>query len=101
MTTVIIPAHNEESEIARCLSALRPAERPAELQVVVICNGCSDATAAVANSFENVSVIETGASSKTAALNLGDRAARSYPRVYLDADIELPREIVDELAAQL
>ena len=56
MTTVIIPAHNEESEIARCLDALRPSDRPAELQVIVVCNGCTDGTASVARSFEHVEV---------------------------------------------
>ncbi|MGD0985045.1 MAG: WecB/TagA/CpsF family glycosyltransferase [Acidimicrobiales bacterium] len=101
MTTVIIPAHNEESEIARCLDALRPGDRPAELQVVVVCNGCTDGTSSVARSFEHVEVLETSVASKTVALNLGDGAARSYPRVYLDADIELPRGAVDELVAQL
>jgi glycosyltransferase involved in cell wall biosynthesis len=101
MTTVIIPAHNEASEISRCLDALRPGDRPGALQVVVVCNGCSDATSAVAASFEFVEVVETPRASKTEALNLGDRAARSYPRVYLDADIELPRVVVDELVEQL
>jgi exopolysaccharide biosynthesis WecB/TagA/CpsF family protein len=101
MTTVIIPAHNEESAIARCLAALRPGERPEKLQVVVVCNGCSDATAALAASFEHVTVIDTPVASKTAALNLGDRAAHGYPRIYLDADIELPRHVVDELVDEL
>jgi len=101
MTTVIIPAHNEESEIARCLAALDPAERPGELQVVVVCNGCSDGTSSVAASFENVTVIDTPVASKTAALNLGDRAAHGYPRLYLDADIELPRSVVDDLVQRL
>jgi hypothetical protein len=55
----------------------------------------------VAATFEYVEIIETPVASKTVALNLGDRAARSYPRVYLDADIELPRRVVDELVEQL
>ena len=101
MTTVIIPAHNEESEIARCLDALCPGERATDIQVVVVCNGCTDGTSAVASSFEHVEVIETSVASKTEALNLGDRSARGYPRIYLDADIELPRNVVDELVKQL
>jgi exopolysaccharide biosynthesis WecB/TagA/CpsF family protein len=101
MTAVIIPAHNEAAGIERCLKALRPNDRPDEIQVIVVCNGCSDGTAAVAACVAGVEVIETAAASKTVALNLGDEAARSYPRVYLDADIELPREIVDLLVGQL
>jgi exopolysaccharide biosynthesis WecB/TagA/CpsF family protein len=69
--------------------------------VVVVCNGCSDDTAALAATFENVKVIETPIASKTAALNLGDQAARSFPRVYLDADIELPRAVISDLVELL
>jgi exopolysaccharide biosynthesis WecB/TagA/CpsF family protein len=101
MTTVIIPAHNEAVGIERCLRALRPNDAPEELQVIVVCNGCSDTTAAVAASFAGVEVIETAVANKTTALNLGDEAARSSPRMYLDADIELPRDVVDLLVAQL
>ena len=39
--------------------------------------------------------------SKTAALNLGDSQAQSFPRVYLDADIAIDVATVRKLAAAL
>lgn len=44
-------------------------------------------------------VIETDVPSKTNALNLGDAAAISFPRIYLDADVVLTGEAVSRLAA--
>lgn len=85
MTSIIIPAHNEGAVITRCLESIL-AESDAE--VIVVCNGCSDDTAQHARSFgDKVKVIETDVASKANALNLGDEAASSFPRIYSDADI--------------
>src|SRR5438445_9573008 len=43
---VLVPAHDEESLIARCVSSLRAQDYPRHLvRVVVIADNCSDATA--------------------------------------------------------
>jgi len=87
---VIIPAHNESSVITRCLDALAATAGSEELEVVVVCNGCTDDTAVVSRDHPIAPVvIETEVPSKSNALNLGDAAATSFPRMYLDADIEL------------
>jgi glycosyltransferase involved in cell wall biosynthesis len=88
---VVIPAHNEAAVIRRCLDALFSGFGPGELDVVVVCNGCTDDTATLARSSGHpVRVIELAASSKPAALRTGDAEARGFPRLYLDADVLLP-----------
>jgi glycosyltransferase involved in cell wall biosynthesis len=91
--SVIIPAHNEESVIERCLEALTsPAIKtstPYRFEIAVVCNGCTDETAKVALKFPDVTVIEIPESSKVAALNVGDNSVAAFPRIYLDADSEL------------
>lgn len=89
---VIIPAHNEMAVLARTLEALSIPLASGRVEVIVACNGCTDGTEEVARSVAGVRVIETAEASKVAALNAGDLAASRWPRMYLDADIELPVE---------
>ena len=99
--SIVIPAHNEESVIARCL-AFVPDAQDGEIEVIVVCNGCRDDTAAVAASLgSRVRVIETDVASKTHALNLGDETATVFPRLYLDADVVMDLASIRALATAL
>jgi len=102
MTSIIIPAHNEEAVIGRTLGVLLEGAAEGEFDVIVACNGCTDRTAQVARGFGGaVRVIEVETPSKIAALNAGDAAARGFPRFYLDADIDLTADAVRRVAAAL
>lgn len=100
--SVVIPAHDEGRVIDRCLTALLAGAAPGEFDVVVVANGCSDDTADRARRHgPDVRVLELGAAGKTAALNAGDAAAGAFPRVYLDADVELGTGAARALVAAL
>ena len=103
MISVIIPAYNESVVIKRALSAITTGARAGELDVIVVCNGCTDDTAQRARQISYpVRVIETMTSGKTHALNLGDAAAgSSFPRVYVDADVVVSVESLRALANRL
>jgi glycosyltransferase involved in cell wall biosynthesis len=102
LASVIIPEHNEQAVLDRCLSTLLRDVAPGELDVVVVANACSDATARVARSH-SVRVVETAMAGKPFAMRLGDDVALAYPRIYLDADVELTtgavRALVDTVSA--
>lgn len=89
IASVVIAAHNEEAVIGRTLDALLAQELPGRVQVIVVANGCTDDTAAVA-AGRGVEVIDRPEPGKPGALNAGDSLAVGFPRVYLDADILVP-----------
>ncbi|MEP7046613.1 MAG: glycosyltransferase [Ilumatobacteraceae bacterium] len=98
--SVVIPAHNEERGLRRLLEQLDVA-LPG-LEVVVVCNGCTDRTSETARSFgPNVTVVDLPDPSKAAALKEGDRVASAFPRLYVDADVEIDRTSVDLLVSAL
>ncbi|GIJ79376.1 Glycosyltransferase involved in cell wall bisynthesis [Micromonospora phaseoli] len=101
MTSIVIAAHNEATVLDRCLdSVLRNAAVVDPAQVIVVPNGCSDETAAVARR-RGVTVVELAEPGKAAALNVGDAVADSFPRVYLDADVLLDEGALDVLTREL
>ena len=89
MISIVIPAHNEEQVIGRLLEGVTRGAEPGELEIVVVTNGCTDRTAEVAASFPGVTVVDSPVASKAVALNLGDATVTGFPRLYLDADIEV------------
>ena len=100
MAAVILPAHDESAVLTRSLDALLKGNSDDE--VIVVANGCSDDTAEIARRFApRVTVVETPVGSKIGALNLGDQHASSYPRIYLDADIELKEGALDRIKQAL
>lgn len=100
--SIVIPAHNEAAVLGRCLSHLLSGAHPGELDVIVVCNGCTDQTAEVARSFgPDVTVLESTIPSKIVALNLGDNAAKAFPRFYVDADVVLTIDALRKTANAL
>ncbi|WP_066584973.1 glycosyltransferase [Cellulomonas timonensis] len=104
---VVVPAHDEERTIARLLSALT-SDPDIALEVVVVCNGCADRTADVARrvalapgGLSTVTVVELAAAGKPGALRRGDEATATFPRVYVDADVEITAASIAALAAAL
>jgi glycosyltransferase involved in cell wall biosynthesis len=97
--SLVIPAHNESAVIERTLRSVLASRLDRELQVIVVANGCTDDTAAKAGAFgPPVQVIQTAIGNKAEALNLGDRAARFFPRAFMDADVEVSAGLLQAVA---
>lgn len=108
--SVIIPAHDEEAWIARCLSALLTQEgATGTVEILVVANACRDRTVAIAESHApeaasrgwSLRVIDLAEGGKIVALNAGDRAAQGKARIYLDADIACEPLMLAQLRAAL
>ncbi|MGW6709712.1 glycosyltransferase [Streptomyces sp. NPDC054956] len=102
MTSIVIPAHNEGRVIGRLLDALLTGTPDSGPDIVVVCNGCTDDTAAVAGARgPRVRVVEIPTPSKHQALRVGDEHAKGFPRLYVDADVEVGAADVRALAGAL
>lgn len=101
--TLLIPAHNEAAVIGRTLWYLSRGLNLNAFQVIVIANGCTDATAARARAaLPQARIIETEQPGKCNALNLGYEAAdKDLPIVCMDADLDVTAETVAGLVAAL
>lgn len=87
MISVIIPAHNEEDYIGMTLDALSRQNYP-HFEVIVVANGCSDRTAAIAMKGCDRLVVLSD-KSLGVARNLGAKLARGNLLMFLDADTVL------------
>lgn len=100
--SVIIPAHNEVNVIERCLRTMLEDAPPGAMEVIVVCNGCTDGTAARARAFSSaVEVIELDRGSKPLALNTGNAHASHAIRLFVDADILIGHASLAALAEVL
>lgn len=103
---MIVPAHDEADYIGPCLNALfASALEGALMQVIVVANGCKDATAEIARRHaragHDLTVIELAEGGKLGALERGDAAAQHGTRIYLDADVIVSPGLIASLVDAL
>ena len=104
--TGVVPAHDEEAVLGRCLEALRSAARPGDLEVVVGSNGSTDGTVAVAQrvaagTVVPVEVVDLPEASKVLAIREGMARSEGRAVIVLDADVILPTPTARALAIAL
>ena len=93
--SIIIPACQEQDYIESTLKSL-----PKESEVIVVCNGCTDATAAIAKKYARVLVMKERNVSK--ARNLGAKKSSRSILIFLDADTRFHSpKILDEIRKAL
>lgn len=83
--SIVVPALDEEQEIA---ATLRAARAPGVLEVLVVDGGSTDATVPIAR--ELADEVLTGARGRAAQMNLGAARARGDTLLFLHADTRLP-----------
>lgn len=111
--TVVIPCHNEAEVIAATIRSLQAVDYP-DLRILVVDDGSSDATAAIASSCcstgattdrerrgEDLRVLRQPAAGKAAALNAGIAAVSTPLTLLVDADCLFPRHGLRDAVRQL
>ena len=95
--SVVITTRNEESNIANCIHAFDAVRD--EVEIVVVDNASTDATKRIAAEL-GAKVLDKGPE-RSAQRNLGWRTAAADWVIVLDADMILPRQLIDEILSTL
>jgi cellulose synthase/poly-beta-1,6-N-acetylglucosamine synthase-like glycosyltransferase/peptidoglycan/xylan/chitin deacetylase (PgdA/CDA1 family) len=101
--SVVIPAYNEAAGIATTVRSMAASLYPGRIEIVVVDDGSSDDTAAIARSLgiPYVRVIRQSNSGKPGALNRGIAEARSEILVLVDGDTVFQPDTIGRLIAPL
>ncbi len=94
--SIIIPAHNEADYVSQTLECLKR-QRYGNYEIVVVCNGCTDNTAAVARNSCNI-LIDDPRKGLSRARNNGAKAASGDLLIFLDADTQLKPDALRQIA---
>ena len=101
--SVIIPAHNEEKYIGKCLRSILGAAKyvkPHNVEMIVVANRCTDKTSDIAKHF-GARVIKNEDKCISAIRNAGVKAARGRIIVTIDADSRMTKYSLREIKNML
>lgn len=101
LVSFVIPVRNDEVRLRRCLGSITGNDYPRDLiEIIVVDNESTDASAAAAREFGAV-VIKSAGNSVAAHRNRGARAALGSIIAFADSDHEIDRRWIDTAVAVL
>ena len=100
--SVVIPAHNEQNYVGRCIDSIKQAAEHfgGNVEMIVVCNRCTDRTAELA--AENGARVVTDESRCIATVrNTGIKAARGKVIMTIDCDNRMTEDTIREVLGML
>ena len=100
--SVVVPAHNEEKYVLRCIESIRAAaaQYGGSVEIVVVCNRCTDRTEAIA-AEHGATVVHNGDRCIASVRNAGIRAAKGGTILTMDCDNRMTPGTIAEAAELL
>jgi hypothetical protein len=100
--SIIIVSFNAAADLERCLASLHAAPPSTPHDIVVVDNGSTDASAAVARKWADVRVVDVGSNVGFArANNIGIRESRGAAILLLNSDTIVPSGAIDRLIDEI
>jgi len=100
--SVIIPAHNEEKFVARCIDSIKTADSAfdGKTEIIVVCNRCTDKTAEIAESM-GAKVVANEDRCIALVRNAGIKAASGRIIVTIDCDNRMTKGTLAEIYGRI
>lgn len=98
--SIIVPAYNAERTLGECIEALLHQDYP-DCEIIVVDDGSTDRTAAIAQSFEGITYIRQDNAGPAAARNRGAGAAKGEWLAFTDSDCIAEPDWVSALMAKV
>ena len=100
--SIVVPAHNEEAYLGRCLEALAAAARPypGQVETIVVLNRCTDRTEEIARARGAV-IVREEAKNLSRIRNAGAGAASGEILCTIDADSTMTPNMLTEIERRL
>lgn len=104
--SVVIPVHNEEKVIGKCLGSILKSNYPkSRIEVVIVNDKSTDNTMRVLREFEKrfskFITIQGKYTGKSNALNLGVKKSKYEYIIVLDADVDIDKDFIRSIIAPL
>ena len=96
--SVVVPAHNEEKYVKRCIDSIRESANKfkGNVEIIIVCNRCTDKTEQIA--LENGAVVVHNEERCIAKVrNSGIKAARGKIIITIDCDNRMTKGTISEI----
>ncbi|MGG0655305.1 glycosyltransferase [Rummeliibacillus pycnus] len=100
--SIIIPAHNEEKYIEKCLESISKASKlyKNQVEIIVVLNRCTDKTEEIAKSYKCI-IIKNNDKNLSKIRNAGVEIARGEIIVTIDADTQMNEHVLSKAEENL
>lgn len=96
--SIIIPAYNEEKNIAKCIEAMLKQKSSHQIEIIVVNDGSTDKTRDIASKYP-IKVIDYNTNhGKAKALNIGIENSTGEIIVFSDSDSEIGIDAINSIA---
>ncbi len=99
LLSIVIPAHNEERELAACLASLNK-QSYKNFEVIIVDDGSTDSTISIAGKFK-ARILKQGHQGPGAARNKGAKSAKGSILIFVDADMTFHKNYLKNLISPL
>ncbi|WP_445477246.1 glycosyltransferase [Lysinibacillus irui] len=100
--SIIIPAHNEEKYIGKCLESISRASKlfKNQIEIIVVLNRCTDRTEEIAKSYDCI-IVKNNDKNLSKIRNAGVEIARGEMIVTIDADTQMNEHVLSKAQENL